>query len=324
MLLAGDVGGTNTRLGIFEPGPARPELVQARTYRTSAFPGLTEMLEAFLSDAGAGAAKVQGAAFGVAGPVVDERVELTNADWLIVGGETAAALGLPHVSLLNDLTAMARAIPVLRADELVTLQAGAADPHGAIGLVAPGTGLGEAFLVRDGDRLIASPSEGGHADFAPRTPRELALLAFLIGRFGRVDYERVISGRGLVNIHGFVHTAACPSLGDGSGDPAALISAAALEGRCAGCVETLALFVSILGAEAGNVALRTVATGGVYLGGGIPPKIIPALTHRRFLDAFLAKDPLGELVARVPVHVIVHPDPGLLGAAVAAAEDRAE
>ena len=322
MLLAGDVGGTNTRLGLFAPGPGRPELIQARTYRTSAFAGLTSMLEAFLRDAGAGAAEVTGAAFGVAGPVVDQRAELTNADWLIVAGETAASLRLPRVSLLNDLTAMARAIPVLGADELVTLQAGTADARGAIALIAPGTGLGEAFLVRDGDRLIASPSEGGHADFAPRTPRELALLAFLTGRFKRVDYERVISGPGLVNIHGFVHTAACPSLADESGDPAAQISAAAIEGLCAGCVETLALFVSVLGAEAGNMALRTVATGGVYVGGGIPPKILPALQGARFLDAFRAKDPLGDLVARVPVHVIVHADPGLLGAAVAAGDDR--
>jgi glucokinase len=323
MLLAGDVGGTNTRLAFFAPGPVRPELAEVRTYRTSAFAGLTPMLETFLRDVGAGIAQVDGAAFGVAGPVVDQRVELTNADWLIVAGETASALGLPHVSLLNDLAVMARSIPVLRADELVTLQEGTADAHGAIALIAPGTGLGEAFLVRDGDRLIASPSEGGHADFAPRTPREFALLAYLTGRFGRVDYERVISGRGLVNIHGFVHTAACPSLADEQGDAAARISAAALEGRCPGCAEALALFVSVLGAEAGNMALRTVATGGVYVGGGIPPKILPALRAARFLEAFRAKEPLGDLVARVPVHVIVHPDPGLLGAAVAAADDRA-
>jgi glucokinase len=247
---------------------------------------------------------------------------LTNADWRIDGAATAKALGLRRVSLLNDLMAMARAVPVLRPDELVTLQEGTPDPAGAIALIAPGTGLGEAFLVRDGARLLASPSEAGHADFAPRTPRELALLAFLTGRFGRVDYERVLSGPGLVNIHGFVHTSPCEALAGDGGDQAARISAAALDSACAHCVEALALFVAALGAEAGNMALRTVATGGVYLGGGIPPKILPALAQPRFLEAFRAKEPMGDLVARVPVHVIVHPDPGLLGAAVAAADNR--
>ena len=319
MLLAGDVGGTNTRLGLFAPGTARPELVNARTYRTSAFEGLVPMLQAFLADAGSALDQIDGAAFGVAGPVVGQRVELTNADWHIDAATLAPALGLKRVTLLNDLLAMARSIPVLRPEELVTLQPGRPDPAGAIGLIAPGTGLGEAFLVRDGDRLLASASEAGHADFAPRTPRELALLAYLTGRFGRVDYERVLSGPGLVNVHGFVHTAPCTAAGDNGPDQAARISAAALDGSCPQCVETLALFVSALGAEAGNVALRTVATGGVYLGGGIPPKILPALAHPRFLEAFRAKEPMGDLVARVPVHVIVHADPGLLGAAVAAA-----
>ena len=169
MLLAGDVGGTNTRLGLFAPGATRPELVQVRTYRTSAFEGLVPMLAAFLADAESDIDQVEGAAFGVAGPVVGQHVELTNADWRIDGARTADALGLRRVSLLNDLMAMARAIPVLRPDELVTLQAGAPDSAGAMALIAPGTGLGEAFLVRDGERLLASPSEAGHADFAPRS-----------------------------------------------------------------------------------------------------------------------------------------------------------
>jgi len=321
MLLAGDVGGTNTRLGLFSPGEDRPELLQTRVYTTAAHGDLVEMLAAFLRETGTATESIEAAAFGVAGPVAVARIRLTNVDWWVDPAELARALGLRRVTVLNDLTAMAHAIPALISGELVTLQAGAADPHGNIALVAPGTGLGEAFLVRSEGRLVASPSEGGHADFAPRTAREMALLAYLTGRFGRVDYERVLSGPGLENIHEFVHVTPCSALGPAAPHRAARISAAAMEGACASCAEALGLFVSVLGAEAGNMALRTVATGGVYLGGGIPPKILPALTHARFLEAFRAKAPLADLVSSVPVHVIVHPDPGLLGASVAAKLD---
>jgi glucokinase len=213
---------------------------------------------------------------------------------------------------------MATAVPVLFRDEYVTLQAGRRDEHGAVALIAPGTGLGEAFLVNVDGALVASPSEGGHADYAPRTTREMALVAYLTGRFGRVDYERVISGPGLVHLHQFTHGSSCSVVDADAPDAAAHVSNAAMEKACAACVEALDLFVGALGAEAGNMALRMVATGGVYIGGGIAPKILPALQQGRFLEAFRAKAPMAGLVARVPVHVIVHPDPGLLGAAVAA------
>ena len=319
MLLAGDVGGTNTRLGLFAPGATRPELVQVRTYRTSAFEGLVSMLAAFLADAGAEAPSLDGAAFGVAGPVVDGRVALTNAAWELDAAAVASMLGVPAVQLVNDLLAMAHAVPVLAPAELHTLQAGQADPEGSMALIAPGTGLGEALLVNAGGRLIPSPSEGGHADFAARTTREVGLLAFLTGRFGRAEYEHVLSGPGLVQIHRFVHRSACGVVDPDAPDAAARVSASALDARCPLCVEALDLFVAVLGAEAGNMALRGVTTGGVFLGGGIPPKILTALAGHTFLNAFHAKGAMRGLVSAIPVHVIVHPDPGLLGAAVAAA-----
>jgi len=319
MLLAGDIGGTNTRLGLFDAADPRPVPVVVRAYPTDGFPSLESMLAAFLADAGTVPASIEGAAFGVAGPVVHGRATLTNAAWEIDGVAVAASLGLPSVRLLNDLLAMAHAVPVISAAERRTLQDGDANPDGNVALVAPGTGLGEALLVNSGGTLVPSPSEGGHADFAARTTREVGLLAYLTDRFGRASYEHVISGPGLVNVHRFVHRSPCASADADAADAAARISAAALERRCPACVEALDLFVAVLGAEAGNAALRGLTTGGVFLGGGIPPKIIPALEGRTFLDAFRAKAPMQALVAAIPVHVIVHPDPGLLGAAMAAA-----
>ena len=318
MLLAGDIGGTNTRLGLFEAASPRPAPVEVRTYSTGDFPTLESMLAAFLADTGKSPASIEGAAFGVAGPVVHGRAALTNAAWEIDARSVADSLELSSVRLLNDLLAMAHSVPVLAPAELRTLQAGAANPDGNVSLIAPGTGLGEALLVNSGGALVPSPSEGGHADFAARTTREVGLLAFLTERFGRASYEHVISGPGLVNTHRFVHRSPCASVDPDAPDAAARISHAALDHSCPGCVEALDLFVAVLGAEAGNSALRGMTTGGVFLGGGIPPKILPALESGTFLDAFRAKAPMDDLVSAIPVHVIVHPNPALLGAAVAA------
>ena len=319
MLLAGDVGGTNTRLGFFAAASPHPSPLEIRTYATGDFPDLESMVRAFLAHTGAGSGSIEGAAFGVAGPVIHGHATLTNAAWQVDAQAIAAFLGIPAVRLLNDLLAMAHAVPVLAAAELDTLQRGDVNPEGNAALIAPGTGLGEALLVNTGGVLVPSPSEGGHADFAARTTREVGLLEFLTEKFGRVDCERVLSGPGLVDIHRFVHGSRCAQVDPDGPHAAAEISASALESRCPGCVEALDLFVGALGAEAGNMALRGVATRGVFLGGGIAPKIIPALKGRAFLDAFRAKDPLRKLVSAIPVHVVIHPDPGLLGAAVAAA-----
>jgi glucokinase len=324
MLLAGDIGGTKTLLGLFSHAPGRPELVTTREFATRDYPSLDAILAEFLHEHG-GASVVRAASFGVAGPIVNQVARLTNVPWLLDASALRARSGIPRVTLLNDLQAMAYSIPVLRQDELAVIQEGRRVPTGNAALIAAGTGLGEALLHNVGGRLIPSPTEGGHADFAPRTPDEIALLRQLASRFGRADYERVLSGPGLVNVHQFTHTRPCAACDVGA-DPAlapARISNAALEHRCPDCVRALEIFVSVYGAEAGNLALRSLATAGVFVGGGIAPKILPALTDGRFVEAFRAKAPLDDMVSLVPVSVVLNEQSGLLGAAVHANQDLA-
>jgi glucokinase len=320
MLLAGDIGGTKTLLGLFEPAATRPRAVAVRTFHTLDFAALPAMIDAFLRDASIPAHGVDVACFGVAGPVIDEVVDVTNVPWRVDGRQVAAAFRLRRVALLNDLQAMAFAVPVLEGAEVHVLQAGRALPDGNIAIIAAGTGLGEALLLRVDGKRIPSPSEGGHADFSARTEREIVLLRDLMRRYGRADVEHVVSGRGLLNIHRVSHRSPCAA-GIDLADPSApaAISNAALDRRCPGCVEALDVFVEAYGAEAGNLALRTVATGGVFVGGGIAPKILPALTTGAFMRAFLGKPPLEALLAAMPVAVILNEEAGLLGAAVFAA-----
>jgi len=243
--------------------------------------------------------------------------------WRVDARQVSRAFEMSHVSLLNDLEALAWAVPVLRDSEVHALQQGEPQRGGNIAVIAAGTGLGEALLHHVDGRFIPSASEGGHADFASRTEREMAVVRALTARFGRVEVERVISGRGLLNIHSVVHHEPCVAGIDlDDPDAAAAISTAAQERRCRGCVETLDLFVEAYGAEAGNLALRTVSSGGVFIGGGIAPKILPALTTGAFLRAFRAKTPLEPLLDRMPVKVILNAEAGLLGAAMYAAAQR--
>lgn len=316
MLLAGDIGATKTLLGLFKPAP-RPEPVDARAYTTLAYASLEDILAEFLA-AQPVLPRVTAASFGVAGPIIEQVAELTNVPWLVDASAVGRAIGLERVTLLNDLQAMAYSVPVLQPTELVVLQEGTRVASGNAALIAAGTGLGEALLHQVGGRFVPSPTEGGHADFAPRTPREIRLLEWLIDRHGRADYERVLSGPGLVNVHAYMHPDGCEACGpsvDAVSGPAA-ISRAALEGLCSHCVETLDLFVSAYGAEAGNLALRSVATAGVFVGGGIAPKILPAMLSGAFMAAFLDKAPMNEFAARVPVSIILNDRAGLLGAAV--------
>ena len=319
MIVGGDVGGTKTLLGVFEPAAPRPRLVETRSYLTDRYGSLAEILAEFDRAVGRTAA-VEAAAVGVAGPVIGGVSRLTNVTWDISAAEIAAHLGTPRVALLNDLEAMAMSVEVLTADEVAVLQAGAARADGNAAVIAAGTGLGQAYLHRVNGRLTPVPSEGGHADYAARTDREIELVKTLRDQFGRVEVEQVLSGPGLVNLHRFTHRGGeCEMLeGASEADAPSRISQAGLAGRCQQCAEALRMFVSAYGAEAGNLALRAVATAGLYVGGGIAPKILPALQTGTFMDAFRAKDPLRELVANVPVKVILNPEAGLVGAAVRA------
>jgi glucokinase len=254
---------------------------------------------------------------GAAGPVIDNAAELTAVPWRVDGGRIGRAIGSARVVVINDLQAMAQSVPVLRDAELHVLQRGTPAPDGNMAVIAAGTGLGEALIHYVNGRYVPVPSEGGHADFSARTEREFALVRELTARYGRADVEHVISGRGLINIHRVTHAAACAAGVDLDGPhAAAAITAAAFDGHCPGCVEALDLFVDAYGAQAGNLALRSVATGGVFIGGGIAPKILPALTSGTFMRAFRAKPPLDGLLGAIPVKVILNAEAGLLGAAV--------
>jgi glucokinase len=320
-LLAGDIGGTKTTLGVYSSlsGPRKP-LAEA-TFASAEYATLEVLASEFLGQAGL---TVTRASFGVAGPVVGGRADVTNLPWTVDERTMAETLGLQGVRLLNDLDAIAHAVPILDQSDVHTLHRGEPVHHGAIAVVAPGTGLGEAFLTWDGSRYEAHASEGGHADFAPRDELQIGLLRYLLRDLERVSYERVCSGHGLPNIYRYLRDAGhaeeplwLKQQLAAAEDPTPVIANATLDKTppCPLCVATLEVFVSILGAEAGNLALKVVATGGVYLGGGIPPRILPILEKGHFLDAFQAKGRLSDLIAPIPVHVILNPRTALLGAA---------
>ena len=321
MLLAGDVGATKTRLALFTPegGPRAP--LAEKVFASRDYPDLQTMAIEFVKGAHA---TVRHAAFGVAGPVVEGLVKGTNLPWIVSEVALGEALGIRRAGLLNDIVATAYGVTTLEPDDLGTLSRGELVVGGSVAIVAPGTGLGEGFLVWDGERYVAVASEGGHNDYAPRTRQEMALLTYLAERYGHVSWERVCSGVGIPNVYAFLRDG---GFGEEPGwlaaklravaDPTPVIVDQALsEGSDGGlCSQTMNLFVSILGAEAGNAALRVVATGGVYLGGGIPPRILSLLRDGVFLKAFRDKGRLAYLMEQMPVHVILNPRVALLGAA---------
>jgi glucokinase len=323
MLLAGDVGGTKTVLAIFSPeaGPRAP--LAEKTLPSGRYPSLEALVGDFLGQVNL---KPTHASFGVAGPVVEGQATITNLPWVISETQLERELDLSpgQVRLLNDLTAIASAVPLLESDDLYTLNEGQAAPGGAIAVIAPGTGLGEGFLTWDGTRYRAQPSEGGHTDFAPTTLLEVDLLRYLLDRLGHVSYERVCSGTGLPNIYAFLKDSGyaeepawlAKELTEAEDPNPIIVNAAFNEERsCELCIATLNTFVAILGTEAGNMALNLMATGGVYLGGGIPPRILPALEDGRFMKDFHDKGRMSHMMAQIPVHVILNPKVALLGAA---------
>jgi glucokinase len=321
LLLAGDIGGTKTALAVFsaDRGPRAP-LLEAE-FPSARYASLGIMVREFLARADL---PVERACFAVAGPVIAGRAKFSNLPWLLAEGELAAELQVRSVHLLNDLEAIALAMPAVHPGDLHRLNAGAAVAGGALAVIAPGTGLGEAFLIWDGTRYRAFPSEGGHSDFAPTTELEAGLLAYLMRRFGHVSVERVCSGPGLLNIYQYLRDSGhAPESAElarglaGDEDGPRLIGEAALRRPDPDPLSRAALdlFVSIMGAEAGNLALKVLSTGGLYLAGGIPQRILPALGEGQFMRAFVAKGRLGEMLARVPVCVVAV-RAALLGAAL--------
>jgi len=321
VLLAGDLGGTKTILALFrEEDSVHHPLLQTR-YSSKDFPSLTRMLDAFLS---AHEVKIDAASFSVAGPVVAGKADITNLSWVISEEGLQARLGDIPVRLINDLQATAYAIPALNDDDYYVLHPGEPEPEGTIAIIAPGTGLGEAYLVWDGVQYRAYASEGGHVDFAPRNELEMALLRYLLRRMDHVSYERVCSGVGIPNLYAYLKDSGYapepPWLAQQlqhTEDPTPVIVNTALQSEysCALCSATLDLFVSILGAEAGNLALKVLSTGGVYLAGGIPLHILEALRHGQFMQSFIRKGRFADRLIRMPVNLILNPNTALIGAA---------
>lgn len=319
MLLAGDIGGTKTNLAIYAAEKGLHEPLAEATFPSDEYPNLETIAREFLAQIDH---KVEYASIGVAGPVVNGHVKTTNLPWEMDETQLREALGLRRVHLLNDLESIGNAVPRLLEKDLFTLNEGQPEAGGAIGVIAPGTGLGEGFLTWDGSRYVAHPSEGGHTDFGPSTDREIELLRYWQARRGHVSYETVCSGIGIGNIYTFLKDTGHAPEPDwltqqmaAVEDMTPVIVRTALEKNDALCKATLDIFVSILGAEAGNLALKLLATGGIYLGGGIPPRILPALQQGQFMEAFLRKGRFADLLRRVPVRVILNPKAALMGAA---------
>jgi glucokinase len=322
MILAGDIGGTNTRLAFFEGTPDRLAPVVIEVFPSREHKGPEEIAQKFIAKHNQTA---DAACFGIAGAVVDGRVEATNLPWVVDERHLQSELGIGRVELINDLLANAHGIALLDDSDFVVLNGGTTSPTGNRALISAGTGLGEAGLVAGPHGYEPFPSEGGHVDFAPRTELEMDLLRYLMGRFEHVSYERVLSGPGLANIYQFFRDtgrAEEPAwLADqiSQGDPSAAIAKSALEGTSDICVQALDVFVSIYGAEAGNLALKVVATGGTFIGGGIAPKIIRKLSSSTFTKAFGAKGRMSPLLRGIPVRVITNDKTALLGAGRVAA-----
>ncbi len=317
MLLAGDIGGTSTRLALFEKSGDRLRIAIEKVYPSQAHKGLEEIVRKFIAEH---PLAVTAAAFGIAGPVRGGRVQTPNLAWVVDGAIVAREMGLERVGLINDLEANAWGIAALEDTDFVTLNAGAADATGNQAVISAGTGLGEAGLYWDGARHRPFACEGGHSDFAPRNTAEIRVLEYLLKEFDRVSVERLVSGPGLHNIFRALRSIAGRSERDAldeqiaNGDPSAAISAAALAGSHPIATQALDMFVSLYGAEAGNVALKMMATGGVFIGGGIAPRILEKIRGRPFIEAFLAKGRMRSLLEAMPVKVILNSKAALIGA----------
>ncbi len=322
MILAGDIGGTHARLAFFDVVNGHFRMVSASVFPSREYSGLDQIVTKFVETANLHA---DAACFGVAGPVRNGRVETSNLPWIIDASRLAGELNIKMPMLINDLEANAWGIPLLEPGDVVALNQVRGNPVGNQAVISAGTGLGEAGMYWDGKQHQVFACEGGHTDFAPRNQLELDLLRRLQTRFGHVSYERAVSGPGLVNLYHFLRDTgrgeepawlAAEML---NSDPAAAISKAALAGKSALAEQAVDLFVSLYAAEAGNLALKLMATGGVYLGGGIAPKLLAKLAGPLFMQSFVAKGRMQTLMESMPVRVITNDKTALLGAARCAA-----
>lgn len=324
IILAGDVGGTKTIFGLYRVGADPYHPLFKTIYASAEYPALETIVGEFLA---AHQVELAGACICVAGPVIAARAQVTNLPWVVDAASLSQANdGLP-VRLLNDLESTAYSIPYLRPNDLETLHAGKPQEHGSIGVIAPGTGLGEAYLVWAGSRYYAYGSEGGHTNFGPENELEMELLAYMLRSHAHVSYERVCSGIGIPNLYAFLRdvkqtpepTWLIEQLSK-STDPTPVILEAAVSGKVELCTRTLEMFLSILGNEAGNLALKLLANGGIYLAGGIPRRILPQIKQSNFLQRFSHKGRFSQMLADIPVRVVLNPEAALLGAAFYAME----
>jgi glucokinase len=322
-ILAGDVGGTNARLATITVTGARARIETHKRYPSRDYPGLAPIVKQFCTETGQ---RPERACYAVACPVVGERCSTPNLPWTLDAKELAGATGIAHTVLLNDFAAVGHAIPLLGPDDLVTLQEGRAEAHGPRAVIGAGTGLGQGYLVWDAGRWRVLGSEGGHTAFAARDALEWGLAESLLAEYPHVSWERVLSGPGLAHVYRYLATRGVAPEQDAvreemsREDPAAVVTRRALEGSDALCSKALDLWVSVYGAQAGHLALTMLATGGVYVAGGIAPRIVPKLREGTFMTAFRDQGRMADFACRVPVHVIVNPDVGLLGAAAVAAQ----
>jgi glucokinase len=325
LILAGDIGGTKSNLALFDQRDGAFQIRFHEHYPTHEFHRFEEIIDAFLGAARQASAlpaqeKVAAAGFGVAGPIVGRRVQMTNVGWAVDADSLQKQLGTPHVALLNDLEATGYSLAWLKPDQFVTLNAGTPAPGASQALLAAGTGLGEAILRWDGKRYVVAPSEGGHCDFAPRNEKEIGLLRHMKKANGPVSFELILSGRGFRVIHEFLNPGVQHASFEQPGaDAAPEITERALDRSCPVCVETLDLWTSIYGAEAGNLALKALSRAGVFVAGGIAPKILPKMQDGTFLTAFREKEKFEEMLSQVPVRIVLNEEAPMLGAAAEAA-----
>ncbi|MGD0445890.1 MAG: glucokinase [Edaphobacter sp.] len=331
MILAGDVGGTKVHLALYSFANGRLQAIRDQKFPAHNFGSLDAVVDAFLSAGTEKKEEIVGACFGCPGPVRDGRLKLTNLPWTLDTRDLEKSLTIPNISLINDLEANGYGIPELAPESIYSLHDGDPEATGHAGLIAAGTGLGEALLIWNGKKHRPIPSEGGHSDFAARSNREIALLEYLRSTLkGRVSWERVVSGLGIKNVYAFLRDVEKINepgwLHDRmlTEDPNAVIAQCAEDGSSSICFETMKIFTGAYGAEAGNIALRVLATGGIYLGGGIAPKILQTLRNGTFLQAFLDKGRMSPLLQSIPVRVILDDTCALLGAAAYAEAKAAE